>query len=135
MFSTEKRDAYAATGRAHLKDSHRGRREPSPVVLETKIAGQFGTSHRQQIQVAGTTLKLQPHRLVFDEIVWGAKTLADTIDGMWARLVKRGQMRRDAERLRAMDDRLLRDIGLTRSEIESALRHGRIVRHRTVDQL
>jgi uncharacterized protein YjiS (DUF1127 family) len=38
----------------------------------------------------------------------------------------RRRMRRDIEELKALDDRLLRDIGLSRSEVEYAVRFGRL---------
>lgn len=62
---------------------------------------------------------------------------ADLNSGSWpaalARPIKHGiswigsrrRLRRDIEELRALDDRILRDIGLSRSDIDPAVRHGR----------
>ena len=36
-----------------------------------------------------------------------------------------GQLHRDIRRLSAMDDRMLSDIGISRGDIERAVRHGR----------
>ena len=41
------------------------------------------------------------------------------------RISERRQMRRDAYALRALDDRILADIGLHRCEVEYAVRYGR----------
>ena len=42
-----------------------------------------------------------------------------------ARIVERRRMRRDADALHVMDDRILADIGLRRCEVEYASRYGR----------
>ncbi len=45
--------------------------------------------------------------------------------GLFVRLMSWWEARQAAGRLTQMDDRLLRDIGLDRSEIDFAVRHGR----------
>ena len=42
-----------------------------------------------------------------------------------ARIASRRRLRRDIDELRALDDRMLRDIGLRRGDIEYAVRYGR----------
>ncbi len=58
------------------------------------------------------------------------------LDGATARLIDdlaaRRDRRRAVEALRGLDDHILRDIGITRGEIESAVRHGREQRHLNV---
>ena len=41
----------------------------------------------------------------------------------------RRRLRRDVEELRALDDRMLRDIGLSHSDVECAARCGRALEH------
>ena len=41
----------------------------------------------------------------------------------------RRRLRRDVEELRALDDRMLRDIGLSRSDVEYAARYGTAFQH------
>ena len=47
----------------------------------------------------------------------------------WAGVVRRARLAEDARRLRAMDSRMLADIGLTRADIELAAR-GELIRRR-----
>jgi len=56
-------------------------------------------------------------------------TMAELLLGTLALLTRGfargGELRRDIKRLSAMDDRMLRDIGISRGDIEHAVRHGR----------
>jgi uncharacterized protein YjiS (DUF1127 family) len=55
--------------------------------------------------------------------------LAHEVFALASRLIegfaREARVRRDMKRLAEFDDDMLRDIGLTRSDIESAVRHGR----------
>jgi uncharacterized protein YjiS (DUF1127 family) len=44
---------------------------------------------------------------------------------VFARVLRWRRRRRDARRLMALDDRMLRDVGLSRGEVERAVRGGR----------
>src|SRR3712207_4971683 len=56
---------------------------------------------------------------------WGAAWLKESLTKLAKRIAKAERVRRDMRRLSEMDDRMLRDIGLARSEIERAVRGGR----------
>ena len=57
--------------------------------------------------------------------------LANILSQFLGGLVREWRIRRDLGRVVEFDDAMLRDMGIARSEIESALRHGRSLRHRT----
>jgi uncharacterized protein YjiS (DUF1127 family) len=54
-----------------------------------------------------------------------AETLSSLASRIVARVARELRIRRDMRRLAEMDDAMLRDIGLARTEIEPAVRHGR----------
>ena len=58
---------------------------------------------------------------------WGVALLRPLARAL-ARLRHEWRMRRDIDHLLALDDRMLADIGLSRSMIEYAARHGRFPR-------
>ena len=58
-------------------------------------------------------------------VVSGRFGMATMIATLWSGLGRRYRNRRAIAELAALDDRLLRDIGLVRSEIEFAVRYGR----------
>jgi uncharacterized protein YjiS (DUF1127 family) len=64
------------------------------------------------------------HSLLADRQPLGTLIL-DTLSSLATRVVAASRRGRDARMLSEMDDSLLRDIGIRRSEIEYALRHGR----------
>jgi uncharacterized protein YjiS (DUF1127 family) len=55
---------------------------------------------------------------------WPA-ALARAMKQAITRIASRRRLRRDIDELRALDDRMLRDIGLRRGDIEYAVRYGR----------
>jgi uncharacterized protein YjiS (DUF1127 family) len=55
----------------------------------------------------------------------GTAWLKDSLLGLAKLVTRAARVRRDMRRLSEMDDRMLRDIGLARSEIERAVRGGR----------
>ncbi|MGE0119438.1 MAG: DUF1127 domain-containing protein [Dongiaceae bacterium] len=55
---------------------------------------------------------------------WRA-VLMKSIGRRFARIISNRRMRRDIDLLRALDDRMLTDIGLSRWDVEYAVRHGR----------
>lgn len=133
MFNKEDRNACTATYSVHLNDAYRSQNEPTLAVLERNVVDLFGASHQHQTQGATTALEARSLRSIFADMTWGAKPVLEALGAVWSTLVKHARMRRDAERLRNMDDRMLRDIGLTRSEVEGAVRHGRLVKHHADD--
>ena len=56
---------------------------------------------------------------------WRSRSVSSTLVELWARLVHLRNTSRAAARLAAMDDRMLKDIGISRGEIEYVVRHGR----------
>jgi uncharacterized protein YjiS (DUF1127 family) len=76
-------------------------------------------------------------RTITHDHPWPYRTTRDLASpGLWARsreglaraaaaVSRWRRLRRDAGRLMALDDRLLRDIGLSRGEVERAVRGGR----------
>ena len=54
----------------------------------------------------------------------GAAWLKESLTTLAKRIAKAERVRHDMRRLSEMDDRMLRDIGLARSEIERAVRGG-----------
>jgi len=65
-------------------------------------------------------------RAIRDERAPDTPPLARAFERVLAWIRTRPRMRRDARELQGRDDRLLADIGLTRSEVEQAIRHGRL---------
>jgi uncharacterized protein YjiS (DUF1127 family) len=61
---------------------------------------------------------------------WPA-TLVNSIERSVARIRSEHRIRRGVDELKACDDRMLADIGLTRGDIEYAARHGRLPRRVT----
>jgi uncharacterized protein YjiS (DUF1127 family) len=59
---------------------------------------------------------------------WRA-ALARPIKQGIAWIASRRRLRRDVKELMALDDRILRDIGLSRSDVECAARYGRAFEH------
>jgi len=55
----------------------------------------------------------------------GTEWLKDSLIKLAKRIARAERIRRDMRRLSEMDDYMLRDIGLARSEIERAVREGR----------
>jgi uncharacterized protein YjiS (DUF1127 family) len=63
------------------------------------------------------------------EVLWPLwQRISGLVAAGFAHMRQRQRRRRAARQLRTMDDRMLKDIGLTRSEIGSMVRHGRASR-------
>ena len=73
------------------------------------------------MSIAPTLPTRAPSRIA----VANAETLFHVASRMVARVARELRIRRDRRRLAEMDDAMLCDIGLARSEIEHAVRHGR----------
>jgi len=62
------------------------------------------------------------------ETAWADRAVCQTLiliaAGLWSRLVRLRQARRARAALAALDDRMLKDIGVSRSEIEWVAEHG-----------
>ena len=55
----------------------------------------------------------------------GYAALLHSAFGLFALITREIRARRDMKKLAELDDRMLRDIGVARNEIEPAVRHGR----------
>lgn len=55
---------------------------------------------------------------------WAARAAAP-LGKLWARVLRAHEIRRMKAELKALDDRALKDIGLSRFEIDLVARHGR----------
>jgi len=74
---------------------------------------------------AATTLaQTLPQSLLGEQPPLGA-VIFDAMSSLAIRLASASRRRRDARVLSEMDDTMLRDIGIHRSEIQFAVRHGR----------
>lgn len=54
-----------------------------------------------------------------------ATSAVRTVEGFWKRVRRVAKARRDEKHLRSLPDRMLKDIGIHRSEIATVVRHGR----------
>jgi uncharacterized protein YjiS (DUF1127 family) len=59
------------------------------------------------------------------ELFHPGSTFVSALTGLWSVLERARERRRASAALRSFDDRMLRDIGVSRWEIEYMVRHGR----------
>jgi uncharacterized protein YjiS (DUF1127 family) len=77
------------------------------------LSGRVHEARQQAIRAAGRGLA--------NAVLAFARLIADTIAGRWAAFARQRERWAAIRELHALDDRTLRDIGLGRSEIESAI--------------